>query len=233
MIPEPPVIAWWFLRSRGDAPFRIRTGGAGMKVPPLTRRCAARGVGRGPARGGSSAHAEMRPLDMLAVFDGPGFLRSRGDAPEKAWLSPDEWAVPPLTRRCARRSRGRRVARDGSSAHAEMRPTWPRSGATRRRFLRSRGDAPMTLRRGFRRSSVPPLTRRCAQCARGPSCGGRGSSAHAEMRRRQCQWSPDLTRFLRSRGDAPPEGRSPLRCSLVPPLTRRCALRRAWHSRLR
>ena len=70
-----------FLRSRGDAPACSLLPSACAGVPPLTRRCAVRACRDRAEKGGSSAHAEMRPFEGLAAAWDRGFLRSRGDAP--------------------------------------------------------------------------------------------------------------------------------------------------------
>ncbi len=103
---RPPVIVWptaafWFLRSRGDAP--VMTAGDSLiaGVPPLTRRCAAGGRPDLPRGPGSSAHAEMRRSARSASTWIPWFLRSRGDAPVDVGETIGSAMVPPLTRRCA------------------------------------------------------------------------------------------------------------------------------------
>ena len=132
-------------------------------------------------------------------------------------------SVPPLTRRCALAGVLTRHPLVGSSAHAEMRPRGSRPYKLRARFLRSRGDAPPTFDPRSHGGRVPPLTRRCARGRGQERLLARGSSAHAEMRRRRpCRRSSERG-FLRSRGDAP---LGQLRDSVsvtVPPLTRRCA----------
>ncbi len=118
------------------------------------------------------------------------------------------------------------LQRQGSSAHAEMRPRRMRCMRPRSWFLRSRGDAPAGLRAALDRGAVPPLTRRCARQRRRRSDGVRGSSAHAEMRRARSARRGARSRFLRSRGDAPKRDVSLARTGRVPPLTRRCAASR-------
>ena len=157
-----------FLRSRGDAPRDDEIAPEGREVPPLTRRCAPLRGPCPPSAHGSSAHAEMRPTRRSPVAARAGFLRSRGDAPEDGTGHALEERVPPLTRRCARpRARGC-AHRPGSSAHAEMRPAVSVFTTPRKRFLRSRGDAPPANERIERWKPVPPLTRRCARLPASP-----------------------------------------------------------------
>ena len=216
-----------FLRSRGDAPGARTRQDDRSGVPPLTRRCAnTRGEGR-PACSGSSAHAEMRPFHARGALVRVRFLRSRGDAPAAAAACSSSSVVPPLTRRCAPKTHRRRAVGSGSSAHAEMRPCEEIDAELAVRFLRSRGDAPAGRGDRSGRIRVPPLTRRCAPRPPALPCAPRGSSAHAEMRRRRCTSASGVTGFLRSRGDAPGTGSLVTVTEGVPPLTRRCARERA------
>ncbi len=165
----------------------------------------------------------MRRRGSDAGVDESGFLRPRGDAPKPGARASLRASVPPPTRRCAVHILGDLVHRDGSSAHAEMRPRgpcvrWPSPG-----FLRPRGDAPTPRARARARARVPPPTRRCALDGSDHAVHVGGSSAHAEMRRGLGHRDMLDEGFLRPRGDAPPR-RRPRRLQLrVPPPTRRCA----------
>ena len=179
------------LRPRGDAPAFPEFSPISDEAPPPTRRCALLRGDYRSRRGGSSAHAEMRPFRALGRGGGQWLLRPRGDAPRKRSIFDAIERAPPPTRRCALLVRAACDCARGSSAHAEMRPR--RSGARRLplRLLRPRGDAPM---RTFEDSKAvaPPPTRRCARCLDERKAQTIGSSAHAEMRRPQ--------RSVRARG---------------------------------
>ncbi len=151
-----------FLRSRGDAPSPGRDLTQSSRVPPLTRRCAARARPRAGWSAGSSAHAEMRRRGGPRSSPRPWFLRSRGDAPTEDVAPASVREVPPLTRRCARLRAPRGDVLRGSSAHAEMRRASSSAGRSGAWFLRSRGDAPPGATPRARTWTVPPLTRRCA-----------------------------------------------------------------------
>ena len=213
----------WFLRSRGDAPPCTIGESDAVMVPPLTRRCALLQAQRRAAAAGSSAHAEMRRSRRTRSALAGGFLRSRGDAPGQGPRHVITDGVPPLTRRCAREPSLRLRLERGSSAHAEMRPAAPPLPATGRWFLRSRGDAPPSIKMPLKTRGVPPLTRRCASFSDFRHIIGAGSSAHAEMRRRGSGSRWVRWRFLRSRGDAPRSDSPSSSSARVPPLTRRCA----------
>ena len=220
-----PALRTRFLRSRGDAPSTSPDCKSIRTVPPLTRRCAQGRSGAGGAAAGSSAHAEMRRVDGTRSRRASRFLRSRGDAPDERQHATWRGWVPPLTRRCALRKYIRIERLDGSSAHAEMRRRASRAKRIDSGFLRSRGDAPDPRRRHPPRSSVPPLTRRCAVSDAANVRGRLGSSAHAEMRPPLRRGHPERRGFLRSRGDAPLTAEAGLHVRAVPPLTRRCAVR--------
>ena len=192
-------------------------------VPPLARRCALIEIARERAEQGSSARAEMRPRRRAVPKRKRGFLRSRGDAPQRSSETRRHRGVPPLARRCAARLRRPREREGGSSARAEMRPRVRCCTAPRGGFLRSRGDAP-----GFADSLrdamwVPPLARRCALQPQADCARCLGSSARAEMRLYDGLPTEDDIRFLRSRGDAPIFDLDAFGSPWVPPLARRCA----------
>ena len=73
---------------------------------------------------------------------------------------------------------------------------------------------------------VPPLARRCAVLPAFAKRAPDGSSARAEMRLLPRRRASPHERFLRSRGDAPPTRLRIVPMPRVPPLARRCALRR-------
>ena len=212
-----------FLRSRGDAHVVDAGTATADGVPPLTRRCARDDRAPRGRREGSSAHAEMRPSSRTGPAGSTWFLRSRGDAPHVFDRCLPNRVVPPLTRRCAADWPRGDTTRRGSSAHAEMRRRLGMALGGRRGFLRSRGDAPCAESLALRRALVPPLTRRCAHVLQAYTRQARGSSAHAEMRRKRSVHHRWCARFLRSRGDAPSGARRGRAWSTVPPLTRRCA----------
>ena len=151
------------------------------------------------------------------------FLRSRGDAPFQVIVFVVILRVPPLARRCARECDCARYGRCGSSARAEMRPSTCRGGVSGCRFLRSRGDAPFRELVGPMTDEVPPLARRCARGMVYARPIPIGSSARAEMRRKQRGDQSRAHGFLRSRGDAPSPASAPCARKTVPPLARRCA----------
>ncbi len=200
----PRGAAAGFLRPRGDAPSSYSLRLARAAVPPPTRRCAPSGLDSEWHAAGSSAHAEMRPCECSSPRASCRFLRPRGDAPPARLRPPCPPRVPPPTRRCALARQGTVLAERGSSAHAEMRPSRSDSVCCALRFLRPRGDAPLTHPHGADLLEVPPPTRRCARVDGSRGMDVYGSSAHAEMRPH-------------------PHGGS-VRGSRVPPPTRRCAL---------
>ena len=116
------------LRPRGDAPHEERRGSDRDSAPPPTRRCALSLSARRARRGGSSAHAEMRPKTASPGRGADWLLRPRGDAPPTLASRTAENPAPPPTRRCAATRRRSPSSTTGSSAHAEMRPatTTPR-----------------------------------------------------------------------------------------------------------
>jgi len=149
---EMRLIVWiafaqrlWFLRPRGDAPTHPTVKPIALMVPPPTRRCAVTADPACDVRAGSSAHAEMRLRARNLRPDGRGFLRPRGDAPTEFTTMANDILVPPPTRRCAAGALARNPLDAGSSAHAEMRRLWRSPRASRRGFLRPRGDAPVGL----------------------------------------------------------------------------------------
>ncbi len=163
-------------------------------------------------------HPRRRPSSRQLA----GFLRPRGDAPERASPSARAQWVPPPTRRCTRRRASSPRSPSGSSAHAEMHRCADRDVGRAVGFLRPRGDAPHPMSVSNREVEVPPPTRRCTRAF---DDGGRvlgGSSAHAEMHRRRLPRRDVGQRFLRPRGDAPATIIVSKRAAGVPPPTRRC-----------
>ncbi len=150
------------------------------------------------------------------------FLRPRGDAPrprrERKILRP----VPPPTRRCTALLPQPEQLASGSSAHAEMHRVRRERRSIDRRFLRPRGDAPLSAWADCVRARVPPPTRRCTFRIDHERRGKRGSSAHAEMHRLFHAHHVARYRFLRPRGDAPRPGSGWIPKLGVPPPTRRC-----------
>ncbi len=214
------------LRPRGDAPAFPEFSPISDEAPPPTRRCALLRGDYRSRRGGSSAHAEMRPFRALGRGGGQWLLRPRGDAPRKRSIFDAIERAPPPTRRCALLVRAACDCARGSSAHAEMRPR--RSGARRLplRLLRPRGDAPMRTFEDSKAVRAPPPTRRCARCLDERKAQTIGSSAHAEMRRPQRSVRAERRRLLRPRGDAPMTILWSSWTTTAPPPTRRCAVRR-------
>ena len=152
----------WFLRSRGDAPAvdgRSDAPGGGLCsrgdapttlfdvsglswVPPLARRCAARGLLVTAWSYGSSARAEMRLGVSCKRLCAWLFLRSRGDAPYLSIAVLNFFT--------------------GSSARAEMRPPWR---------AEARCDPSVGMCDAFRSSLIMPQARsaeRQAEQCHGP-----------------------------------------------------------------
>ena len=194
----------WFLRSRGDAPDFVAAFVQEHMVPPLARRCAAKSFFLEAYWRGSSARAEMRRHRTGSESRPRGFLRSRGDAPFLIDNIIYSYEVPPLARRCAIDIDASSGHMRGSSARAEMRHIPAIRRALSGRFLRSRGDAPCTIKDTTADAGVPPLARRCAFFHRLDLYRLGGSSARAEMRPVLSRTRTAVCRFLRSRGDAPP-----------------------------
>ncbi len=161
-----------------------------------------------------------------------GFLRPRGDAPDRGLVAIDVAPVPPPTRRCTRAASPRRSSVPGSSAHAEMHPARGVSAKRRSWFLRPRGDAPRRSASRPRAARVPPPTRRCTGGAAWMTSISRGSSAHAEMHPTTSVRRSGRRRFLRPRGDAPVARLQRRLAPAVPPPTRRCTDQRLPIARL-
>src|SRR5690606_40364581 len=73
----------WFLRTRGDAPGSANPKHLLTGVPPHARRCTPAAGLRPNDRRGSSARAEMHPTTCRSDLRTTGFLRTRGDAPNR------------------------------------------------------------------------------------------------------------------------------------------------------
>ncbi len=213
-----------FLRPRGDAPRGVVPAAPVARVPPPPRRCAPLTRRTTSVRMGSSAPAEMRPGFDSALGGPTGFLRPRGDAPERLGVLCRDGQVPPPPRRCAGEDLADLGPANGSSAPAEMRRRVTGADAGDIGFLRPRGDAPLTSRAFSVSVRVPPPPRRCAalRCSTTPRKSG--SSAPAEMRRNAAASSCARFGFLRPRGDAPGLTLSVGGMTLVPPPPRRCAV---------
>ncbi len=211
-----------FLRPRGDAPDVLVARGHDAAVPPPTRRCTVTIAARVCAAWGSSAHAEMHPWRRRTRSRRRRFLRPRGDAPYPYRDGQDTEEVPPPTRRCTRAPRGRVMDTLGSSAHAEMHPVEAPARLTGQRFLRPRGDAPITRCERLSKRRVPPPTRRCTVAVGDVRRRDLGSSAHAEMHPASSSASVEEVGFLRPRGDAPLALQEMRSARPVPPPTRRC-----------
>ncbi len=173
-----------FLRPRGDAPDDAPDRQQQVPVPPPTRRCTDDGSQMALALDGSSAHAEMHRASALRCA---------------------EREVPPPTRRCTEVWAPDGLVTLGSSAHAEMHHGELLVVAALAGFLRPRGDAPRAANRVKSSRQVPPPTRRCTRDRGLDELRARGSSAHAEMHRRASSRGRAARRFLRPRGDAPPD----------------------------
>ena len=218
-----------FPRARGDAPMGGRIVRRIEPVPPRTRGCALVRAEGGGGVHGSPAHAGMRLCDGRGRRAARGFPRARGDAPLPALPTEPPFTVPPRTRGCARRGPLPGLPREGSPAHAGMRPVDTGKALRTVRFPRARGDAPGAFPPLLPPSWVPPRTRGCAPDLGREDAAALGSPAHAGMRPSGSGARTASLGFPRARGDAPSsETTSGSRFS-VPPRTRGCALRRALH----
>src|SRR5690606_19416041 len=111
-----------FLRTRGDAPLQRDFDRTIDGVPPHARRCTPPPADPTYAPQGSSARAEMHPIDGAPSVNLNRFLRTRGDAPSTVTFPAFRTSVPPHARRCTFSADLKSCQNDGSSARAEMHP---------------------------------------------------------------------------------------------------------------
>ncbi len=116
---------------------------------------------------------------------------------------------------------GRRLRR-GSPARAGMHPCRSRHSGARRRFPRTRGDAPLLSAANVRFLRVPPHARGCTRHHRVGERHGPGSPARAGMHPGPTSSRPRCRRFPRTRGDAPWSAPGSQSRSTVPPHARGC-----------
>ncbi len=111
-----------FLRTRGGPPRTQSTWGRGGRVPPHARRSTRSTDWRSTDSAGSSARAEVHPLDVELKLPRKRFLRTRGGPPVWVGHCPGDRGVPPHARRSTLRQRCRARHAAGSSARAEVHP---------------------------------------------------------------------------------------------------------------
>ena len=169
------------LRARGDGPAARMFGVSAMAAPPRPRRWTLAQEIAGRGGDGSSAPAEMDPIDALAMRDWQRLLRARGDGPDPHLPVASLSGAPPRPRRWTCDGLIHVEPLAGSSAPAEMDPRLapPASGSAR--LLRARGDGPPKTLRKLTLTWAPPRPRRWTRPAAADRPRRRGSSAPAEM----------------------------------------------------
>ena len=175
------VIDKSFPRTRGDAPGSCSAWSAQATLPPHTRGCTRRRRKSCICRWASPAHAGMHLKRTFSVgfipsfpahagmhlwhrlkgYKGPGFPRTRGDAPMKGRLQKNESALPPHTRGCTRFRQSDLGRLAASPAHAGMHPPRPCRASSHAGFPRTRGDAPVRRPAPPGDPLLPPHTRGC------------------------------------------------------------------------
>ncbi len=130
--------------------------------------------------------------------------------------------VPPHARGCTLVSGEYIVKEVGSPARAGMHPEVRLRDGERRRFPRTRGDAPLDGTGANQWYAVPPHARGCTPGTFGYMCWQQGSPARAGMHPAGSRRSTSPTGFPRTRGDAPLSLGGSVTLNTVPPHARGC-----------
>ena len=211
-----------FPRTCGDAPREKKTRFRAILLPPHTRGCTQAEHSRRYKRGASPAHAGMHPGSRRAMRSCASFPRTRGDAPRRRCPAPSRSTLPPHTRGCTPFALPVGYPERASPAHAGMHPRMARHLRGRRRFPRTRGDAPASTPARNKPAWLPPHTRGCTRTREGAPRRRRASPAHAGMHPSGTPTRVSRTRFPRTRGDAPASDRGRGGGARLPPHTRGC-----------
>ena len=190
-------------RTRGDRPGYPSPSTARQTAPPHTRGSTRYARRRRHPRQGSPAHAGIDPLVSACPAAEPGLPRTRGDRPLTSLRPHGLLRAPPHTRgsTCARRSPLASV--DGSPAHAGIDLRRKRSGTSRVRLPRTRGDRPARPRDRGPCIKAPPHTRGSTVAGESPLVRLYGSPAHAGIDLGGRARAAGMTRLPRTRGDRP------------------------------
>ena len=129
------------------------------------------------------------------------YLRARGEYLMVAKLTGGAWELPPRTRRIRPRLFARPIAYGTTSAHAENTPPQSPLSASKRNYLRARGEYLRTATIWGFGMELPPRTRRIPRHRPQRTQHTRTTAAHAENTAASAQGVGFLRNYLRARGE--------------------------------
>ena len=129
------------------------------------------------------------------------YLRARGEYLMVAKLTGGAWELPPRTRRIRPRLFARPIAYGTTSAHAENTPPQSPLSASKRNYLRARGEYFFRTHRREKNAELPPRTRRIRHHGWGGDENLGTTSAHAENTFLRFYSHARGSNYLRARGE--------------------------------